>query len=99
MTKPVHLPDGSERNCRAKRNGIAQLMGHAAAPSGRIPGVWSHLHRVTEISICGVGIRHLSDRFPMGPAISALPTLSETAGNGHARISRPFRGLNRFLST
>src|SRR6266403_3238223 len=92
------MPVGPERNCRAKPSGIVLLTRRATAQSARIPGVRSDPHRATEISICGIGIQFLSGHFPRGPAISALPTLSEMGGNGRAHPSLHFQGSNHFLS-
>src|SRR6266850_2356059 len=69
------MPVGPERNCRAKPSGIALLTRRATAPSARIPGVRSHPHRATEISICGVGIQFLSGHFPRVPTIFFLSWL------------------------
>ena len=87
---------GPERNCPAKRNGIAPRAERAAARSARIPGERRRLRRGTAISICSDGILFPSDRIPKATAISALPILSATDGNGRARRSRRFRASSHF---
>jgi len=47
--KPPPTPNGLERNCRAKPNGIAPLAGRAMARSGPIPGERNRLLRAMAI--------------------------------------------------
>ena len=87
---------GPEKNCRASPSGIVQPVALAMVASGRIPGVRNRPAPSVAISICAGGIPFRSVRFRKETAISVLPILPETDGNGRALFSGPLPGFEPF---
>ena len=89
---------GPEKNCRAKRNGIARRTALAAASNARTPGARKRPPRGTAILILSAGIRFPRDRTRRATATSASPILWGMAGNGRARRLRLSRDSSHFRS-
>ena len=78
---------GPEKNCRAKRNGIAPRAALAAAPNAHIPGARKRPPRGTAISIFSAGIRFPSGSYPEGDSDFGVADL---VGNGWEWTRTPF---------
>src|SRR5665213_216127 len=92
--RPTHV--GPEKNCPAKRNGIAPHTELAAEANARIPGERNHRLSGTAILIFSDGSRFPSGRTLRVRATSAWQILLGMAGNGRGRLSHLSRVSSNF---